>query len=367
MLTAGTDYPIDIMVRKSNEKTRPAAPGSELQDMGISKTDSNVSLSVVKNIPRWKHAELFKSIQNDGSTIVAGLFDDTPTLYWLDLYKKIKLSRAHASEIIGRLIEGVHYIALTRFEIKAIIKLSVNKSLTLNVRPEIFYFLTEEGWYRAVQDIGTGYMDDPEVAANINKLKDEMASIYAKYRRGEVLNAPQVQSPFPDIPYQPAARVLQDQLEIAKIFAVTFTVPIGKVNSVAIRNTEDITGVNLRGYSRFILVEPSEENKEALNATQIAELVGLEGTQAGARKVNQAFSEMGFHTKVSGGNDWIETSTGAPHVLKNPYTKGFESGSKHTGYQIRWKPDVIPLLKEHFKQKEERGETLSKYTKEGAV
>lgn len=149
-------------------------------------SSTEVNVSILRCNSRWKTVEIFLSVQKDGSQITAGLFDDIATIYWLDLYKKAEIDRRHAAKIKKKLTEGTHYISISKSELEHYYP-NVARLATLDYRANEYVFLTEEGWYRAIQGIGTDSMDNQKVAANIDRLKDEMASIYAKYRRGEFI------------------------------------------------------------------------------------------------------------------------------------------------------------------------------------
>ena len=115
------------------------------------------------------------------------ILDGVPHLYWLRVYKVLGITRAHAVEVVKHLTEGKHY---RKFNLNEYIQLSgsVNVSLTVDPRARVFYFLTAEGYNRAIMEISTGHMNNPEIAAAIDRKKDEIANIYTRYQKGEVLS-----------------------------------------------------------------------------------------------------------------------------------------------------------------------------------
>ena len=52
---------------------------------------------------------------------------------------------------------------------------------------KFYHFLTDEGYNRTVLEVNTSGMKDREIAARIEQRKDEMAAVFTKYKRGELL------------------------------------------------------------------------------------------------------------------------------------------------------------------------------------
>jgi hypothetical protein len=117
------------------------------------------------------------------------VIDGEPCLYWLKVYQAIGLRKEHAPKVIARLTEGIHYRKFSRTDYYQLFE-GVAKMATGNNSARSFVFLTTEGYNRAIMEISTGHMSDPEIAAAIDRKKDEIANIYTRYQRGEVLQLP---------------------------------------------------------------------------------------------------------------------------------------------------------------------------------
>ena len=70
-----------------------------------------------------------------------------------------------------------------------------------------------------------------------------------------------------------------------------------------------------------------------LNATQVGEPLDIK-----ARAVNLALEKLGFQKKED--KDWVLTESGAEYGELKPFHR-----HGHSGYEIRWKPSVIVVLR----------------------
>lgn len=311
-------------------------------------TTNGKELAIINSSSRWKNVEIFLTTQLDGTEILSGLFDNIATLYWLDLYKKMSLSKTHASEVIGRLIEGVHYIRLTREEIRELVNRSVHKSWTVDLRPAVFFFLTEEGWYRAVQEIGTGSMDNKEVAANIDRLKDEMAAIFAKYKRGEVIQLEPTDKP--SLP--PLSVTLKE--ELARADAMTIIgVDISNSSAVCIAKVEAMYNEDLQ-YLKKLVPRKSGYEQPTLTATAIGAILGMS-----AQSVNNLLERFGY----SYHGERIK-KTGRKVKTWNLTKKGMIYGEVHVELHggsetshILWRQSVVDALREDMFEEDRKTPT----------
>lgn len=93
------------------------------------------------------------------------------------------------------------------------------------------------------------------------------------------------------------------------------------------------------------LLPPTEENNVAyLTPTKIAEEINnrnLFDTLIKAKSVNKALENLGYQTKENKG--WKITDKAEELANMFPY-----ENNKHTGYQIRWKREIIDVLIEYF-------------------
>lgn len=93
------------------------------------------------------------------------------------------------------------------------------------------------------------------------------------------------------------------------------------------------------------LLPPTEENNVAyLTPTKIAEEINnrnLFDTLIKAKSVNKALENLGYQTKENKG--WKITDKAEELANMFPY-----KNNKHTGYQIRWKYEIIDVLIEYF-------------------
>lgn len=123
---------------------------------------------------------------NEPSENLTGLvIDGVAYLYWLRVYKVLGLDRSHAKKVISRLTQKIHYIELSKSELEQKFP-TVSILDTVDKRASTFIFITDEGYHRAIIEIGTGHMADKAIAEEINRKKDHIAHIYAKYQRGEL-------------------------------------------------------------------------------------------------------------------------------------------------------------------------------------
>lgn len=127
-------------------------------------------------------------IINEGEDNLTGIvIDGVPYVYWLQVYRVLELTRTHSYNLIKRLEEGKHFIRFSKKEFNEKCP-TVHVTATVNSRVSALFFITEEGYHRAIMEISTGHMINQEIAADINAKKDHMANIYIRYRRGEVLS-----------------------------------------------------------------------------------------------------------------------------------------------------------------------------------
>jgi hypothetical protein len=332
------------MTRKSN-KSNPFYPTKE----DGTQVNTNVS-SEKKNVPRFSHVEIFTAIQPDGSEVTAGIFDGVATLLWFDLYRKMGLNKDHAKKIPERLDEGKHYIELTKEEIKRDYP-TVAKLASLNPRATSLFFLTEEGWYRAIQDIGTGSMNNKEIAANIDRLKDEMASIFARYKRGEVLSLKGDTSK--QIPkYVPGAGILRDRLRQSQTYQ-RYTGCSKEEATLLCLKIADEDHKRLGGSGFEALIAKTQEmygdkchvlpvpTGIYLSVIQIGKKLGVSG-----QAINKHLDKLGY--QENDGAIHVPTDLGMSYAKAEDTTFLKPDGSTTTKVHWYWSREMVEILRVHI-------------------
>lgn len=115
------------------------------------------------------------------------VIDGVPHLYWLNVYKSIGITASHAQEVIKRLTPGKHYLRFSKTEFNEKYP-SIHTACIVSDKAIAYYFLTSEGFNRALLEIRTRELKDENVAAAIERKKDHIASIYTRYQVGETLS-----------------------------------------------------------------------------------------------------------------------------------------------------------------------------------
>lgn len=282
------------------------------------------------------------------------VIDGKPHLYWLRVYKALGIRKDHAYQILARLTEGVHYRKFTREEITQLSG-SVDVLSTVDYRAKTCYFVTNEGYNRAIMEISTGHMSDPVIAAAIDRKKDEIANIYTRYQQGEVLSKAMDEKPaLPgevSLEYAPVATVLEDQLAIAKIMIGEGVEP-AVARSMAFHVTEEIThcGDALTPWRPLIQADPFLSEPAILTPTDIGkELGGMTG-----RTVNQILLKLGYQKKI--GSEWAPTQSGKIYARFVPQEIQHNRGvMRHM--QLKWVPAVVEKIREKmfYEQKGQSG------------
>lgn len=283
------------------------------------------------------------------------IIDGVPYLYWLRVYKALGIRADHAARVINRLTEGKHYIRYSKQEFKEKYP-TIDTVSMVDSHASAYYFLTAEGLNRAVMEIRTCEMDNPEIAAAIDAKKDHMASIYARYQKGEVLSlaSDEVKKELPgDVD---AAGIIDENLAIAESFikhiCPHLKVDPGLVTSACITNAEqqilkkggESNLEHLKGIiPRLLPGEPA-----TLNATGIGEYFGIS-----SKRANDLLQKAGYHepqyrvsdTTGERHKEWIPTRKGEPHGEWKPVTKGHSNGSIHHGHKWYWKDSILNELR----------------------
>jgi hypothetical protein len=283
------------------------------------------------------------------------VIDGVPHLYWFSIYRALGLKQDHASRVLEHLIKGKHYISFTRSEIKEIFKGNDTVSLLPPVRT--YHFLTSEGFNRAIMEIRTSEMKNQEIAAAIEKKKDQMANIYSRYQQGEVLSIA-VDTLKEELPGNvKASDIIDENLAIANSF-IKYACPHlkidpGLVTSACLSHAEQV--IQNRGgevdlsHLKGIIPRLLPGVPATLTATSIGEYFSISKF-----KINEILERLGYHTHSyrsgSSGNhkEWSPTPKGELHGEWKPITKGHHTGSIYSSYKWYWKESIIRELREHL-------------------
>jgi len=342
------------MTQKKNEKEFGGAPK---QTARTSQEAIMTTTPAGKKVSKYGEVEFFSQKTDDGGKDMLYLIiNGRACPYWLRTYQKLGISRTHAEKRIAALNEEGHYYFFTREEMRDLLG-SVPAVGTDIMKAKTFVFLTEEGFYRVIQDIDTEAMDDPVAAAKVEATKNEMASVFARYKRGELVEVTQIPPPPPTPALPPhVAPVLKDNCEIGKIFVEYMGVDPRRAHATAVSETERITGTSLESWK--MLVPPLDCDVEE-QAYLTPKMIGIKLMHAGllnqmsemqaSREVNQILVGLGMQTKI--GKDWEPTPTGRIYSARRTVDIAHDNGSRHSGLQLLWKPGIIPLIKMHLEQK----------------
>jgi hypothetical protein len=169
------------MTTKKN-KTSPTKPAKVNEALVHTNTTSEG-----KSVPKWDIVEIRLETLKDGSVQGYLIGDGVPYPFWTHAYKNLEMTAAHAGKVKERLTETKHFISIPKDEMLKIYPI-INDALTIKFKPHEYVFLTEEGQERVLLEVNTSGMKNKDVAARINQRKDEMVSIFVKFRRGELVS-----------------------------------------------------------------------------------------------------------------------------------------------------------------------------------
>ena len=273
------------------------------------------------------------------------VIDGTPYLYWLRVYKALGLNPSHARKVIERLDEGKHFISFSRSEFKEKYPTMSKLDTVIDNHASRVIFLTAEGYHRAIIEIQTGYIKDPMVAAAVNAKKDEMANIYTRYQKGEVLSiADEKPALIGEVSpgYVPVAVVLEDQLAIADLMIARNIEP-AIAKRIAFTTTEEITkcGNAITPWKSLIDTDPTIQEPATLNPTDIGkELGGLS-----PNSINKILVKLDYQRKI--GEEWTPTKLGLPYAKFVPQEIQHNSGVKRH-LQLKWSPGIIEIIRKEL-------------------
>jgi|GEM_PF-5250033 len=283
------------------------------------------------------------------------IIDGVPYLYWLRVYQAFGLTANHARRIIERLEEATHFISFSREEFREKYPTVYTAYTVIDYRASRVIFLTAEGYNRALLEIRTGEMDNKAIAEAIEKKRDQMANIFTRYQKGEVLSIASDEAKA-ELPKEvKAAEIVSEYMSIADSFNKYATphlkqVDPGMVISVSLSQAEQkiqkLGGEVDLSYLKGMIPRGLTEDPATLNATAI----GLHFSIS-KRLVNPILEKMGLQTKGynegSSGKHivWSPTPEGELYGEWKPITKGHKNGSIHAEYRWYWRESVLPIIR----------------------
>jgi hypothetical protein len=155
----------------------------------VSLTDIAIGTQNEKKFSRWKTVEVELHELKDGKVQLYLIADGVPLALWTDAYQNLEMKKTHARDVKNRLEEEKHLVKVSISELKQFYS-RVHLACTAKYISNFYYFLTAEGYYRAILEVKTSGMKDREAAAKIERRKDEMAAVFTLYKKGELIPAP---------------------------------------------------------------------------------------------------------------------------------------------------------------------------------
>lgn len=142
----------------------------------------------------------------------------------------------------------------------------------------------------------------------------------------------------PGVPIQnnpEASAMLEDHLRMARALTEYAGVKQGIAAAVAIAVVQEKTGIDLTWCKN--LLPAASDPPGYLIPSEIGMQIGMS-----AQRVNEILHELGYQLKSSDG--WKLTGPGRFYGEEYPFSR-----NGHSGYQIRWKPEVIKRIGERVR------------------
>jgi hypothetical protein len=274
------------------------------------------------------------------------VIDGTPYLYWLRMYQELGIAREHAPKIIARLTTGTHYIKFTKEEFLQLSGSEANLA-TVNPHAKTYYFVTEEGYNRAIMEIGTGSMNNSEIAAAIEAKKDLIANIFTRYQKGEVLSL----NPMRAQKRIPGAAIVRDNMRQFKTIRDLTGCSGEEAYKICIKRADEehrnlggtglihLLGIHIPEPQKLIESEIPLESGMYISPTKIGEKLQKPKS---AQFVNKILTDMGY--QESDGYKHAPTALGLSFCKQVIDT--FQHSDKESTSKARliWKIDIINII-----------------------
>ena len=150
------------------------------------------------------------------------------------------------------------------------------------------------------------------------------------------IQTPQL-APNPHYRTRMIGTAVRDIGKTAESIERVFAVKHGMALASAMEMVGESYGIDTAPLKRLI---PAEENPGYLNATKLAEKLGLlsKAGKPKAADANAKLAELGLQKKE--GKEWRLTDKGCDYGEEKPYTR-----NGHSGYNINWNEKVLDLLR----------------------
>lgn len=275
------------------------------------------------------------------------VIDGVPHLYWLRVYKSFGITSDHAAKVIKRLTPGTHYLKFTKEQYARLSGTAATVAV-VDMRATTFYFLTAEGFNRALIEIDTEYMSDPDIIDLINAKRDDMARIYARYQSGETLSLATDQTPALPGEIAPDPEKQIRLYNTARKIAISLGADRRAINLVMIEKIKDECP-EVYPFMAMIPQEKVSDNPDdaVLTRQEVSGILKVELPTLEDRIIN-----VGWVTKTALG--WLLTPKGTKYLKPDPH-----AGNKRVWYDIRFGLEAIRLLKQEFEQQVLTGGYLS--------
>lgn len=188
--------------------------------------------------------------------------------------------------------------------------------------------LTRDGVLGLMMKLDTSRLKDETIRQKIVTFQH-----WAIKTLGQVLDGKVNEITLPSKP--PAAAMLEDHLRMARALTQYAGVKEGIAAAVAIAVVQERTGEDLTWCRN--LLPPASEPPGYLIPSEIGLKIGLS-----ARRVNELLAELGYQVKSKDG--WKLNGPGRFYGEEYPFSR-----NGHSGYQIRWKPEVVMKVKDRLR------------------
>ena len=191
--------------------------------------------------------------------------------------------------------------------------------------------LNHDGVTAMLMKIDYARVKDPVRRKRIIDFQEWAASTLSKIVKGETIPMPRDKA---------LEAMVRSHLNIADAMVEFAHVDRGIMTTVALARVESETGADL-SWLKGLVRKDRAQPPGYLNATQI----GAEFSMSN-KTVNQLLAQLGFQYWAI--SQWQPTNIGKGYGENLPFTVINPNGSSHSGYQWKWNPDVVRILREQI-------------------
>lgn len=173
------------------------------------------------------------------------------------------------------------------------------------------------------------------------KVFDKMTALEQQALGNSAKELPQHKARTSAEPKQTPTQLVRAMLLIGNAVQKVEGVNVALAMSLTLDAIEVATGMPTRMLTRAL---PSVEidNAATLNATKVGEPLNMS-----SRAVNTTLEQLGFQYRDEN-KDWKLTEAGTAYGEMKPYHR-----NGHSGYEVRWKPSVVDVLRNSLKNDKE--------------